>query len=274
MTDAGKKAEKEEEEFKMDIKKLKQDNETGIYVVKDTTTAYLNTLRRLILQKVPTAAIEDVTFLENGSALYDEFIAHRLGLIPLTTDLKSYFIRPECKCKGNGCARCELSITLDKKGPCTVYAEDLKSADPKIKPVFPKTPIVKLLAGQNLKIEAKIILGNGKDHMKFAPGKIFYQGYPEIKILQPNKVAVDQCPQKILKKDGKNIKVTDITACNLCKACEDASEGAITVNGSDKNFILTIESWGQLSIKEMMSTAIEIMEEELDSLKENIKKIK
>lgn len=259
----------------MDIKKLKQVDETGTYLVKGTTSTYINTLRRLILQRVPTMAIEDVSFIENGSALYDEFIAHRLGLIPLTTDLESYFIRSECKCKGAGCARCELIITLDKEGPCTVLAGDMKSADPKIKPVFPKMPIVKLLKGQNLKFEAKAILGCGKSHMKFASGTVFYQGYPEIKINQPGKVAVDQCPQKILKKEGKTVKVTDITACNLCKACEDASEeGAITVNGSDKNFIVTIDSWGQLSIKDMIIATTGLLEEELKSLKESIQEIK
>lgn len=259
----------------MDIKPLKHDKGTSTFVMKGTTPAYVNTLRRMILQKVPTMAIEDVSFIENGSALYDEFIALRLGLIPLTTDLESYSIRPQCKCGGNGCARCELAITLDKKGPCTVYADDMKSADPKVKPAYPKMPIVKLLEGQNLKFEAKAILGYGKDHVKFAPGTLFFKGYPEIKVSQPSKVAVEQCPAKILKRDGKTVKVTDVTACTLCKACEEASpEGAITVNGSDKNFIVTIESWGQLPVKTMVAKAIEILDEELDALKESVKKLK
>lgn len=259
----------------MNIKTLKQDKNTATFIIKDTNTAYLNTIRRLILQSVPTMAVEDVTFIENGSALYDEFIAHRLGLIPLTTDLKSYFIRSECKCKGEGCARCELAITLNKKGPCTAYAEDLKSADPKVKPAYPKMPIVKLLEGQNLKLEAKAILGRGKEHMKFAPGTLFYKGYPEIKINQPSKVAVEQCPAKILKKTGNTVKVTDPTVCTLCKACVDASpEGAIEAKASDKNFILTIESWGQLTPKEITATAIGILDEQLDALKESIKKLK
>lgn len=259
----------------MEIKLLNREENKSTFLVKDTNTAYLNTLRRMTLQKVPSMAIEDVTFLENGSALYDEIIALRLGLVPLVTDLKSYFVRADCKCKGAGCARCELVITIDKKGPCTVYAEDFKSADPDVKPAFPKMPITKLLEGQNLKFEAKAILGRGKQHMKFAPGTMFYKGYPEIKINQSDKVVTDQCPAKILKKDGKTVKVTDATACTLCKACEDASpEGAITVNASDKNFILTIESWGQLSVKEIMVTAITLLDEDLASLKESVKKIK
>ncbi len=261
----------------MEIKLLKHEKDTATYLVKDTTAAYVNTLRRFVLNLVPTMAIETVTFVDNGSALYDEFIAHRLGLIPLTTDLKSYFVRSKCKCGGNGCARCELTFTLDKKGPCTVYAEDLKSADPKVRPAFPRMPITKLLDGQVLKLEAKAILSSGKQHMKFAPGRIFYQGYPEIKIDQSKakEVAVDICPQKILKLDGNKVKATDTEACTLCKACQDASpEGAIKVEGSETDFIVTVESWGQLPIKEIISTAIELFDEELEDLKEQVKKAK
>ena len=49
-----------------------------------------NELRRVILSEIPTMAITEVIFMENESPLYDEMIAHRLGLIPLTTDLKNY----------------------------------------------------------------------------------------------------------------------------------------------------------------------------------------
>ncbi len=258
----------------MDVKKLKQDKDSMRFLVKGTTAAYMNTLRRMILNRVPTMAIEEVTFIDNGSALYDEFLAHRLGLIPLVTDSESYFIKSKCKCKGNGCARCELNMTLEKKGPCSVYAEDIKSADPKVKSAIPKLLIAKLLPGQNLKFEAKAILGGGKQHMKFAPGQVYYQGYPEITIdqAQATKIKADQCPQKILELDGKKLKVTDETECNLCKACQDASpEGAIKIEGSEKDFILTIEPWGQLSAKEMVATAITMLDEDLEELKEAVK---
>ena len=56
--------------------------------MKDTTPSFANTLRRVVTEDVPTMAIEDVEFRKNNSILYDEIISHRLGLIPLTTDLK------------------------------------------------------------------------------------------------------------------------------------------------------------------------------------------
>jgi len=258
----------------VDIKPLKQEKDTATFLVKGTTPAYMNTLRRLVLKRVPTMAVEDITFVENGSALYDETVAHRMGLIPLVTDLESYFVKAQCKCNGNGCARCELQFTLDKKGPCTVYAEDMKFADPKVKPAYQKMPITKLLDGQNLKLEGKASLGYGKQHMKFAPGTIHYQGYPNIKIHKATEIAAEQCPANVFKKDGKTVKVADEEACILCNACVEVSpEGAIDVKASDEDFILTVESWGQLQIKEIVLKALEILDEELEGLKESIKSI-
>ena len=51
--------------------------------LKDVSLAYANSLRRIIISQIPTMAIEFVTIFSNTSPLHDEFIAHRLGLIPL-----------------------------------------------------------------------------------------------------------------------------------------------------------------------------------------------
>ena len=56
-------------------------------------------------------------------------ISHRLGLLSLTTDLKTYNLLEECSCKGAGCAKCQSIITLSAEGPLTVYASDLKFKD-------------------------------------------------------------------------------------------------------------------------------------------------
>ncbi|WP_231434400.1 hypothetical protein [Candidatus Nanopusillus massiliensis] len=50
------------------------------YFIKDETPNFLNVLRRAILEEVKTLAIEDVYIIENSSAIWDEMLAHRLGL--------------------------------------------------------------------------------------------------------------------------------------------------------------------------------------------------
>ena len=74
-------------------------------------------------------AIEEVEFIKNDSALFDEVVANRLGLIPLTTDLNTYNEKESCKCSGKGCPLCQVEFSLEAKGPCTVYASEIISKD-------------------------------------------------------------------------------------------------------------------------------------------------
>ncbi|MEM4638199.1 MAG: DNA-directed RNA polymerase subunit D [Candidatus Woesearchaeota archaeon] len=161
--------------MELKIIEYQEKNNRLIFSLKGADTAYANTLRRIMGFEVPVMAIEDVEFRKNSSILYDEILAHRLGLIPLTTDLKSYDLPSECKCKGSGCASCQVKITLKATGPGMVYSSELKSKDPAIKPINNKIPIVKLLEGQEVELEATAILGQGKVHSKWCPGLIYYK---------------------------------------------------------------------------------------------------
>ncbi|MEM2874013.1 MAG: DNA-directed RNA polymerase subunit D [Candidatus Nanoarchaeia archaeon] len=142
----------------MKISVLKQTENEITFIIDGVGPAFLNALRRAAAFEVPVLAIEDVYFTQNSSVLYDEIIAHRLGLIPLKTDLKSYNLPEECSCKGKLCAKCSVKGTLKAKGPATVYAEDLKFKDPAVKAVYGKIPIVKLLEGQNIELEFVVCL--------------------------------------------------------------------------------------------------------------------
>src|SRR3989338_11109727 len=161
----------------MKIEKLTEERKKNSlsFQIKDSDEAFANTIRRLILEEVPTLAVEDVEIKENSSALYDEMLALRLALIPIKTDLKSYTLKENCKCEGAGCSQCELKITLKAGKKGTVYAEEAQSADPKCVFVYPKMPIVKLLAKQKVDLTMTAVLGKGKDHAKWAAGWAFYK---------------------------------------------------------------------------------------------------
>src|SRR3989344_5506471 len=192
MTGAGKKAAGGAGEYKMEVQLLEKDKETDKvnFILKDSTPAFANVLRRIMLWEVPVMAIDEIEFKKNGSILYDEMIAHRMGLVPLTTDLKSYTLPEKCKCEGKGCAHCQLKMSLKVKGPAMVYASDIKSKDPAVKPVYPKLPIVKLLKNQTLELEATATLGTGKRHAKWSPGHVYYTYLPKITVHDnPEKLA-------------------------------------------------------------------------------------
>lgn len=257
----------------VEVKLLNKDKETSVFLVNDADPASMNTLRRLIMNEVPVMAMEDITFLKNSSALYDEFIAHRLGLVSLKTDLSSYNLPDECKCKGKGCAHCQLYLSLKAQGPKTVYAEEIVSKDPKVKPAYPKTIIVKLLKKQILEFDAVAVLGIGKDHVKFSPALAFYQGYPLIKVgnvKNPEAVAA-VCPTKVYEVKNNKLVIVDETKCILCDACVDVSP-EVKVIASKTDFILTIESFGQLSCSEILMKAFDVFDEKLDKFVEVLKK--
>lgn len=255
-----------------------KDEKKVSFIMKDTTPAFANTLRRIMMEEVPTMAIEDVEFRKNNSILYDEIVAHRLGLTPLTTDLKSYNLPEKCKCKGEGCARCQLKITLKgSKGSGVIYASELKSKDSAVKPVFPKMPIVKLLKGQDLEFEATATLGKGKVHSKWSPCLAYYKHKPIIEIgnvKNPEEV-VEKTHGNIFEiKNGKLEVIKDnLFKYDLAGIVEDVSGGEVKVK-YDKDIIFYIESWGQLSCKDILNEAVKIFNETFDEFNEAVKKAK
>ncbi len=254
------------------IKKQPEYNRTTL-LIKDTTPAFVNALRRIIIESVPTMAIEDIEFKQNSSILYDEMIALRLGLLPMKTDLTSYNLPAKCTCKGEGCAKCTITMTLSAKGPCTVYASDLKSKDPAIVPVYPDMPIVKLLKGQELELEAKACLGLGRIHAKWVPAFVNYTYEPKVTVNNASpKMAQfkDKFPPQIF--DGNKISEKKIIELGFIDACDGVCEEIVKVEYSDKNFIFTIESFGQLSLKEIVKQAAGILKEQADEFSKEMEK--
>lgn len=238
----------------MKLKILKNNKENLFIEVSEVSRAFMNSFRRIILEEIPTMAIEDVEFYKNDSVLYDEIIAHRLGLIPLKTDLSSYVLAQECSCGGVGCAKCQVSLTLSRKG-VDVKASDMESQDPAIVPVFPDTLITKLTNEQAIELISYARLGKGKEHAKWAPGFVYFR--PKVSLdLKNVKSAKDLdkiCPKKVFK-DGK---VNYLTKCDVCGLCEDRLGVKITESSSE--YLMYLESFGQLTFRSILTNAMDIM---------------
>ena len=71
--------------MKIDVKE--QDENSMTFIVRDAEVPFVNAIRRIAMMKVPKLAIEDVFIVKNDSAMFDEVLAHRLGLTPLVSDL-------------------------------------------------------------------------------------------------------------------------------------------------------------------------------------------
>jgi len=127
--------------------------------LKGVPLQYANALRRICLNGVPVFAIDTVDVIENSSAMMDESIAHRLGMIPLKTEL-SRFNEPDSR----------VLLVLDsgnKETSETVTSADLLSQDEVVKPSSNKISIAYLAPGQKIKVEAYARLGRGTEHAKW-----------------------------------------------------------------------------------------------------------
>ena len=82
--------------------------------LKGIPLQYANALRRICLNGVPIFAIDTVDIIENSSVLPDEGLAHRLGLVPIKTDLARFNEPVKCECQSEtGCSNCKVMLVLD-----------------------------------------------------------------------------------------------------------------------------------------------------------------
>jgi len=144
--------------------------------LKGIPLQYANALRRICLNGVPVFAVDTVDIIENSSVLPDEGLAHRLGLIPLKTDLSRFNEPSKCECQSEtGCSNCKVMLVLDSGDSDvtrTVLSSDLSSEDDTIKPISDKIPIVQLAPGQRIKLECYARLGRGTEHAKWNSSNI------------------------------------------------------------------------------------------------------
>ncbi len=150
----------------MKLSILHNDGNSLSFKLDGTNFAFANSLRRSMINNVSSLAIDKVTFYENSSAMFDEYLAHRIGLIPIRTP-KDYDEKDE------------VVFSLNVDGPATVYSKDLVSTSSKVSVANDKIPIIKLAEGQKIKVDAKAICRNAIKSSKFQPGLVTYKSVGE-----------------------------------------------------------------------------------------------
>lgn len=261
----------------MKINVLYRDEKILKIMIEDVRLEYINSLRRIMIAEVPTMAIEDVLVLDNTSVLYDEIIAHRLGLIPLTTVYDRYGSPEGCADKelasSPECAvRLYLDVEAGENEYRIVYSGDLKSEDPDVRPTSDRIPIAVLGRGQRLALEAYARLGRGKEHAKWSPVTVAAFKYkPIININEDLCVlcgkCVEVCPRKVLELKEDKIVVLNVLDCNLCKSCEEACEfDAIKISWNENTLAFTLESTGALKPEQIIVESTNILEKKLNTL--------
>ncbi|MDH3353193.1 MAG: DNA-directed RNA polymerase subunit D [Nanoarchaeota archaeon] len=214
-----------------------------------------NAIRKSV-GEISILAIVEADIYKNDSALYDEIIAHRLGLISLKNQKMKDDQSIEMKLKGKG---------KGEDGTMILAGE----LDGEV--VYPETPLVLLGDGQEIELVARAKAGRGIDHAKFMPGMAFYKHLPKIKISGDGEKQTElaEVYPKVFEMFGEKIKVKNAAACDLDQ--EDMEEYPGVSIEFDDNLVFTIESWGQIKAEEIFTEACKALKGNLSEVSKAIK---
>ena len=237
--------------------KLIEKNKDHIVFEADIGDTTANSIRRYLGQ-IPVAAVDELEISKNDSPLYDETIAHRVGLIPLK--------------KEKNIEKAKLKLSVNKEG--TVYSGDIKG-HPEV--VYKNIPITTLDKGQELEFTGTVALGKGSDHSKFNPGLMFYRNEAEILM---DKEFLEEVRKRIpnaeIKDKSGKISIADNKKQEVSDICEqiakDKKKKAEVMEKEE--LIITVESFGQMEAREIFLESIDALKKDLVSVKKAIEKEK
>ncbi len=261
------------------VKLLEREGNRISLLLEGVPLQVVNAIRRTIMADVPTLAIDEVYIVENSSLMYDEILAHRLGLIPLTTNLDKYKLPEEATREEEAFVRLFLEVDAGTETKI-VYSGDLKSEDPDVRPASDKIPIVLLAPGQRISLEARARLGTAKEHAKWSPVSIAVHKYiPKIDVredlCEKCGACIETCPKGVLEfKEGK-ITLTDPIKCSLCMQCVKACKTkALDLSWYEDKFVFTYESTGALPVERIFFEALKILKRKIEVAIKELEMIK
>jgi len=214
--------------MKVDIRKM--EDYYAQVEFKDVNYSFVNSVRRSLVSMVPCLAIHEIDFhmgslgsyvdeesgeereYESISAMFNEIVSHRIGMLPIPTDKKT--IEAFADAVDDDSKQPDIMYSLHKQGPSTVYSSDLEPVSGDNSLVIPESnvPIVKLGEGQAILIYAKAKMGNAKRHAKWqcAVAPRFYQA-PTLTVLPGKgaKTVIETVGKTKFKKKGKNQVIDD-----------------------------------------------------------------
>ena len=240
--------------FKPKIKIIDMKSDSIEFQLSNVDLAFANSLRRVIISEVPTMAIDMVQVKENTSPLFDDFVVHRIGLVPLKSeDIDNYRFPLACTCK-SGCGKCQVEYDISVKCDENCKDDTMEVTSNHIKPknkecsVIPveyEYPIVltKLKKGQSINMTLTAKKGIGKTHAKWSPVcTCVMRPIPKVEILdvdgdnflqkldpENKKKFCDACPCKVFSYDEMKdeIIVEKSDKCTFCEECLIATQELI-----------------------------------------------
>jgi len=271
------------------------------FTLEGVDASFSNAIRRVCIAEVPTLAIDLVEVLENSSVLCDEFISHRLGLIPIVSTVAKEMSFPYETTLDEESGRTEIEFELTAKGSSDqtydVTSGHLTSFDKRVFPVKhasldENNPdptkagilVVKLRKHQEVKLRCTARKGIGKDHAKWSPvATAVFRYEPVIDInralmdtlnVSEKRSFVESCPGRLLRYDEESdsVQVEKNAAYSydgeIMKKADDLGKpGLVNIRPNMNKVNFTIETTGALPPEEVVHQGLEILKTKLDVLK-------
>jgi len=279
--------------YNPEIELIKLDDDYLEFYLTNADLSFANSLRRVIIAEVPTMGIDMVNIRANTSPLFDEFISHRLGLIPLnSSSISKYEYSRKCNCN-EFCELCSVQFSLKEKcieESMEITTDHIQSINPEsnVGPVKYENEdpilICKLRKNQELDINMIAKKGIGKEHSKWSPvSSVIMQHVPEIEFfdkannldklsLEKKSDFVASCPTRVFKLDEmkKTIEIENIMNCSYCEECLvkvdsfgfDRSK-VIKIGAKKNKFLFKIESIGSLKAEQIVMDAFHELKSKL-----------
>ncbi len=271
------------------IRVVQMTDEQVVFDLVGIDAAIANAFRRVLISEVPTMAIESVYVWDNTSIIQDEVLAHRLGLIPIKVDPRTFdFKGPEDAATDANTIVMKLDATAKRSGG-TVYSgalewvpqgaqEERFSGDEVIKPVNDDIIVAKLKPGQAITLEAHCVKGIGADHAKFSPVcTASYRLLPQVTLKEKvtGELAEElreMCPLNVFDIEDiggeKVAKAARSRDCTVCRQCHREPEWRerVALSRVPYHFVFSVESTGALPAKVLFEEAVKLLAAKCDTV--------
>lgn len=245
------------QEFEVEF--IERSDREARFLIRGASPALANGIRRAMVADIPTFSIDTVRFIENSSVMFDEQIALRLGLVPLTTDLDEFE-------RGD-----EVTLALDVTGPDTAYSGDLESADEYVTPADQNVPIMELKEGQRLELEADARLDVGREHAKHQGGvAVGYRHLQRINVDGDAGEFDDGEPEilrGVIETDDGELLPTEEFDHDLTNRYPGKDVSVEDVPGA---FVFHVETDGSMTAEELVVRAVESLGDRATELEEKV----
>lgn len=229
--------------------------DTVKFILYDTDLSVANALRRVLLAEVPTLAIDTVEVIKNTSVMDDEFLVHRLGLIPLSSEVVNMFkYSRDCTCDST-CNLCCVELTLNVR--CTgdttidVTSRELLSQHATVIPVHGDDDngilLCKLRKNQEIYLRCFAKKGVAKEHAKWSPVSAVGFEYDPDNLLHHTTYWVEEDIDKEWPKSEYSTKE------------KYPVDEPFDANAQPNKFFFTVETTGALKPEQVLSSAFAVL---------------